>query len=760
MLVVEKFPDADTLEVTRDVEQALTALAPGLGGVKVDTTVFRPATFIEEAVANLSVAVGAALLLGAFALFVLLRGWRPALIAVISIVVTMMVALLVLYALGGTINAIVVAGLMLGAIVVVDDAIVGVEAVVRRLGHPTVSDTGTSARAMLIAAILEVRGGSAYAWLIVLLAIVPLFLLTGVAGAFLPPLLIAYLIATVASMVIALTVTPALASLLLSEAQRPSRVLGVTKRVTGAYRTLLASVMARSRAVFAAVAVVTIAVVALAGASVSGASGASFVPPFKEHGLLIAVDGAAGTSNDETGRIAARAGAELRTIPGITNVGGHVGRAVTGDQVVGVNAGELWISIDPAVDYDSTIAAIQDVLAGYPGLALKLQTYTSERIDSVLAAPEDDVVVRVYGQDASTLRAKGAEVASALAGVDGLTAVGMEAQVDEPTLQIKVDLAATEKYGLRPGDVRRASTTLLSGLEVGLIFEEQKVFEVVVWGIPELRQSLSTIRDLPIRAADGSYVRLGDVARVDIGASPSVIKREGVFRYVDVGATVSGRDLNAVLGDVHSRVASIEFPFEYRAEVIGAAVAQQATLTRVIIVAAAAIIGVLLLFQAAFVSWRRAVVLLVTLPAAMIGAVVGGLLVGGLVSIGVIAGFVAVLAIAVRHGILMVGRYQGLEREPGAQFDPELILNGAEDRLAPVLTTAAVVALVVAPFVVLGSAPGLEILRPMAIVVLGGVATSTLFALFVVPAVIFRTGPSSAPEMEQQPIEHPGLSPA
>ncbi len=293
-----------------------------------------------------------------------------------------------------------------------------------------------------------------------------------------------------------------------------------------------------------------------------------------------------------------------------------------------------------------------------------------------------------------------------------------------------------------------------------MIFEEQKVFEVVVWGVPELRQSLTSIRALPIRAADGSYVPLGDVARVDIAASPSVVKREGVFRYIDVGGTVTGSDLGAVLRDVDSRLAGIDFPFEYRAEVIGAALEKQATMYRVLAVAAAAIIGILLLFQAAFVSWRRAVVLLVTLPAALSGAAVGALVSGGVASIGVIAGTIAVFAFAVRHGIVMVDRYQRLEREPGAEFDPELILRGAQERLGPVLTTAVIVALSVAPFIVLGAAPGMEILRPMAVVVLGGLATSTVFALFVVPAVIFRTGPSSEPEPETQPLEQPGLSPA
>lgn len=760
MLVIEKFPNANTLEVTHGVESALAALGPGLGGVRVDTTIFRPATFIEQARGNVSVAILAAVLLAAVALVILLRGWRPALIAVVSIIAAMAAAVGALSALGATINAIVIAGLLLGTIVVVDSSLVTVRAIVDRLRHPLERDTGRSARSIVVEASADVRTGAFYAWLIVLLAIAPIFLLTGVAGAFLPPMLVAYLVAATASIVVALTVTPALASALLSEAQRPRRFRPVARQVSDAYRAALARLLRHSRPELAALAVISVAVIVGTSAIVASPSDQRFVPQFAERGLLIAVEGPAGTSGDAMRRIAGRAGEELRSIPGVANVGGHVGRAVTSDRVIGVNAGELWISIDPAADYAATVNAVQNVLDGYPGLAIKLQTYTSERIQSVLGAEQDDVVVRVYGQSADVLQAKAAEVRDALATVEGLSAVEMAAQSNEPTLEIEVDLAAAEAHGLKPGDVRRASTTLLSGLEVGLIFEEQKVFEVVVWGLPELRHSVNSIRDLPIRAADGADVRLGDVARVDVGASPSVIRREGVFRYVDVGATVSGRDLGAVLRDVESRVAGVSFPFEYRAEVLGAAAGRQATLVRVLAVGAAALIGILLLLQAAFSSWRRAFLLLLALPAALSGATIGALVGGGAVSIGVVAGGIAVLAFAVHHVVLMVSGYQDLEREPGAEFSANLILRGADARLGPTLTSALVVSVVMAPLLVLGSVAGLEILRPMAFVVLGGVATSTLFALLVVPAVILNTGPSPEPETESEPLEQPRLSPA
>jgi Cu/Ag efflux pump CusA len=761
MLVVEKFPNADTADVTRAVEKAMAALAPGMAGITVDTRVFRPATFIEEAASNVSIAILAALLLAALALFFFLRGWRAAVIALVSIVMTVIAGVVALYVMGATANAITIAGLAIAALIVIDDAIVGTESIVRRLRQPAENDTGRSPRWIIIEAVAATRGAAIYTWLIVALAILPLLLLTGVAGSFLPPMLIAYAVASLVGLVVALTLTPALASLLLPQAQRPQRVVGASRRLAGTYRSALSAALTRSRAIFAAGAVVTVAVVAAAGLTIAGQADGGFMPQFKERDLIVAVEAAPGTSAEALQRIAARAGAELRSVPGVSNVGGHVGRAVTSDQVVGTDSGAIWVTIDRNADYATTRSAVENVVAGYPGLALRVGTYTNDRIDAVLDTPQRDVVVRVYGQDQATIRQKADEVSAALSGVNGLTAVALETQVDQPTLQIEVDLPAAERLGLKPGDVRRATTTLLSGLEVGLIFEEQKVFQVIVWGAPEIRGSLDAVRNLPIQTAAGGYVPLSQVAKVDIAPSASVVQREGVFRYMDIGATVSGRDLNSVLSDVHGAVAGISFPFEYRAEILGSAAERQALLYRLIAVTVGVLIGVLLLLQAAFSSWRRAAGLLVTLPAGLLGAFVVVWLLGGSLSIGVIGGLIVVFAFAVRHGLLILDQYQRLEREPGANFDPDLILGGAQARFAPLLISAAVIALVAAPLVVLGGGAGLEILRPMAAVVLGGLVTSTILALFVVPVVVFGTGPSPEPESEGQPqVEQPSLSPA
>jgi Cu/Ag efflux pump CusA len=760
LLVIEKFPNANTLEVTRQVEEALHALAPGLGGVQVDTTVFRPATFLEEAIRNMSVSLLAGFILVAVVLLLFFRSWRAALIGVVTIPLSLAAAAFPLLLLGATVNAIVVAGLVLAIGVVVDDAIVGIDEILRRGRHPHESDAGKPATAIVLEAALEKRSAIVYATLIVLLAIAPLFFLTGMAGAFLPSLLVAYGLAIVSSLVVAVTVTPALAVVLLSGTPRAHHQTAISRRLHDGYALLLSRMLGRTRPVFAVVAVITVAVFALAGAASLPAAGESFIPPFKERDLLIHWDGAPGTSNVEMNRIAARAGAELRAIPGVRNVDGHVGRAITSDQVVNVNSAELWVSIDPGADHDATVAAVQDVIDGYPGLGRAVGTYTTDRTEEVLAGPAKDVVVRVYGQDDSVLRGKANEVGTALSGVGGLVDVAVEVPIVEPTLHVKVDLAAAQNYGLKPGDLRRTAAALLSGIQVGSLFEDQKVFEVIVWGLPELRQSLTSIRELPIQTQTGAQIRLGDVADIQVAGSPAAINREGVFRYVDVTATIEGRDLGSVLADVGGRVDQVAFPLEYRAEVLGAATERQATLVRLLALVAASAIGMLLLLQSAFASWRRAAFLFVALPTALVGAALGAIVSGGALSIGVIAGVIAVLTLAARGAVIMVDRYQDLERARDGSFEPELILEGARERLAPVLVTAIATALAMAPFVVLGGLPGLEIVRPMAIVILTGLPTSLVFTLFLVPAVYLQSGPSPEPDAATQLVEKPGLSPA
>jgi Cu/Ag efflux pump CusA len=448
-------------------------------------------------------------------------------------------------------------------------------------------------------------------------------------------------------------------------------------------------------------------------------------------------------------RMAGRVSRELKSIPGVSNVGAHIGRAVFGDQVVNVNSSELWVSIDPGADYDTTRAAIQAVVNGYPGLQHNVQTYMNEKSSDVVAGSNDTIDVRVFGKDWDTLRAKAAEVEKALAGVKGIVASHTKLPVQQPTLEIEVDLAAAQRYGIKPGDVRRAAATMLSGLQVGSLFEEQKVFDVVVWSTPASRTSLTSIQDLMVDTPSGGRVRLGDVAHVRIAAIPSVIRHEAVSRYVDVTARVKGRNLGAVASDIESRLQTIQYPLEYHAEVLANYAQQQADQTRLASLVVVALIAVFFLLQAALGSWRLAGLAFLTLPLALVG---GLLAIRGVISLGSLAGFLLVLGIAARNGIMLISHFQHLERYEGETFGAALIVRGARERLSPILVTPLAIGLGLVPALILGDTPGLEIVRPMAIVVLGCLVTLTLLNLFVVPAIYLALPVSVAQDREDVPV--------
>lgn len=758
-LVIEKFPDANTLEVTRGIDEALAALGPGLAGITVDSTVFRPANFIESATGNLVLALIIGLLLVAVA-FGLLLDWRAAVLGVVSIPLSLATAGLVLYLMGATVNAMTVAGLVLGISVIVDDVVIGTESVVRRFRERRDEDADRSSAEIIVEAITEGRSAIVYATLIIALIVLPVAFVAGSAAEFLPEVALAYVLAVIASLIVASTVAPALTWLLVAGQPGERRQTRLGARLTAGYESLLSRIVHRARAVSAVAAVVTVGIMLIAATALPNV-GQSLLPQLQERDLLIRWDGSPATSRMEMNRILARAGAELRAIAGIRNVGGHVGRAITSDQVVNTNAAELWISIDPAADYRSTVAAVEEVVAGYPGLGRAVTTYSADRINDVLADTDQDFVVRLYGQDQAVLRAKAEEVRQALAGIDGVVDPAVDGVADEPTLEVQVDLSAAESHALKPGDIRRATTSLLSGIEVGFLFEDQKVFEVVVWGEPELRHSLTSVGDLLIDTPSGVPVRLAEVADVRIAPTPTVIRREGVMRILDVGAYVEGRDFGAVMADVDSRLAAIEFPLEYHAEVRGVAAERQADQLRLLVAVVAAAIGIFLLLQAVFASWRLAAMTIITLPTALVGGVLAGYVAGsGSLSLGALAGFAVVLAIAGRNGIVATVHYQHLERTEGETERLALILRGARDRLAPIVLTATATAVSVAPFVLMGDLPGFEIVRPMAAVILGGLVTSTLLSLFIVPAIYLRSGPSAEAAPSVRPVEQPALSPA
>src|SRR6266705_1614210 len=695
-----------------------------------------------------------ALLIGLVIMIVLLGGflldWHVALISLAIIPLSLVMAAYVLYLRGVTFNTMLLAGLAIALGVVVDDAIVDVDNIRRRLQQHRGAIAARedqadqeSKLATILRASLEVRGPLLYATLIIALATAPIFFVKGLTGSFVRPLTISYLLAILVSMLVALVVTPGLALLLFGNAPLRRRESPLASWLERGHTSALTRLVLRPRLGFAA-----IGVIALAGIAVLPAvGGRALLPPLQDRDLLIRWQGTPGTSQPEMDRITVRVTRELRSIPGVSDVGAHVGRAITSDQVVNVNSGELWVGIDPKADYGRTVTAIRQAVAGYPGLTHDLITYPEQQMRQVRTGSDAPLVVRVFGRDMQVLRGKAEEVRQAIAGVDGVTAPHMDVQATEPTVEIEVNLGAAERHRIKPGDVRRAAATLLSGVTVGNLFEEQKVFDVVVWGAPPTRHSLTSIRNLLVDTPVGGQVRLGDVASVRVEPNPTVINHDDISRYVDVTAGIRGRSLGAVTHDVEQRLRGIQFPLEHHAEVLGAAAELQADKQWVLSIAVAAAIGILLLLQAAFGSWRLAALVFLSLPLALVGGVLAALAFGGqITSLGSYAALFTLLGIAARNSILLVQRYQRLQQEDGEEFGAGLVLRGAQERLAPIALTALATGLPLLPFVFLGDVAGLEVVRPLAVVILGGLVTATVVSLLIVPFLYLRFAPRTQPD--------------
>jgi Cu/Ag efflux pump CusA len=727
MLVVERFPDANTAQVTRDVDEALDAMAPGLAGIEMNAHVFRPASYITTALRQLGIAglVGGLLLVVAVgALFI---SWRAVLIPVVAVPLSLVSAAWVLHLRGETLTTMTLLGLAAATAVVVDDVIGDVAQIrSRQLVSSPDAPRLSSSMGDLVAAR---RGPLLVASVVAVLVLAHVLAIGGVWNAFSWPLAATYVLATVTSLIVALIVTPALAVLLLRDGQQELRAGPVDRWVRSGVDRLAGPVIGRPGWVG-----LTAGVLAMAGILVvTLAASGPVLPTLRDRNVLVRVQGAPGTSLTEMNRITSVVAAEMRSAPGIESAGAHVGRAITSDEIVDVNAGEIWLTVAPGADYDATLGGVRDIAAGYPGLHTSVGTYAEDRVAAARKKVGDELVVRIYGQDFATLRDTADDVASMLSTVTGVLSPRVEPQVTEPTLEIEVNLAAAQRRGLRPGDVRREATTLISGLAVGSLYQEQKVFDVVVWGGPGIRQSLSDLEALRIDTPSGDQVRLGEVAKVRIAPDPLAIDHNSVSRSLDVTAVVNGRSAANVAQEVTSRLRGISFPYEYRAEVLGDAIQQQADHRLVAAIAAVVVLLSFLILQAATGSWGLAAALLVSLPVSVVGGVLVAPLVGGVRSIGVLAALLALLVLAIRQALVFVRRARERGEEPGASAGQAVRLAVRE--VAPsVIGVALVMAAILLAPAVLGNTAGLEAFHPFAVSMLAGLVTATAVSLIAVPA--------------------------
>ncbi len=738
LLVIEKYPGQSTADVAERVDDALERLAPGLVGVQVDTELYEPSVYIARSITAVQLAVLIGTILGAVLLIGLFFEWRSALVAGIAAVASGFVAVMVLYVRQATVNSMVVAGLVLGIAVIVDDATSTIGAITRRL-RAVVPDSGesTTPTALIQQGVSDQRGPALYALAMTVVAAAPLFLVDGLAvESFLPAIATSYLLAAVASSLVALTLVPALSSLICGRSPVTPNEPRAARIVRDFYIRSISPQLGRPMlALGATVGLLAIGLIGLSEIETDT------IPRFRETDLLIHVQAAPGTSLATMDRIATTMNEDLIKVEGVRRVGSHLGRAITSDQVVNVSSGELFVRLDEDADYDRALTGINRVIDGYPGVRAELLTYTGERLADIIEPGLAPIDVRIFGEDRDILIAKAEEVRSTIAGIDGIENARVVIAPNEPSLRIKVDLDAAQKVGLLPGEIRRAAATLIQGIEVGNLFEDQRVFEVVVLGTPELRQSESTVADLLIKAPDGTQVRLGDVASVSVAPTPTMIERDASARVIDIVATVSGRSADDVASDVDNAIAGIDFPLANHAELIGDYAAHQAAVDRVWITTLVAAVLVLLILQAATGGWTLAVLMFLTLPVAALGGVIVVLIDGRDLTIGHIAGLIGALAMGIRNVSAICHRSRDWElSEPGT--DRAWIVAQATAERAGALAISTVTSIaVLLPIALLGNSAGGEIVSPMAYVLIGGLISSLVVGLSIVPALYLRFAP-------------------
>lgn len=734
LLIVEKHPNANTIEVTNNIEAAIAELKPGLQDLDIDSTIFRPATFIERAIQNLQHALFLGALMVALILMIFLRNKRAAFISICAIPLSLISAVLVLTAFNISMNTMVIAGLVIALGEVVDDAIIDVENIIRRLKLNQLLDSPKSKLDVIVTASLEVRSAVVYATMIVMVVFLPVLFLDGIAGAFFKPLATAYLLAILASLLAALIVTPALSFILL-DADSEEKELQLITWLNAQYRHLLDKVLLKPKKVI----IFTLAAFLSTGVSALFL-GSEFLPAFKETDFLMHFLERPGASIEQMKKMTKRTSHDLLAIPGVRNFGAHIGRAEVADEVVGPNFTELWISIDPEVNYEKTVAKIKETMHGYTGIYTDVQTYLKERSKEVLTGSSASIVVRLFGPDLMILRMQAESIRNTMQKVDGIADLKIEPQVLVPQIEIRLKQDAAQRYGINTNDIRQVTSMVLKGIKVGEAYEAQHKVDVVVIGDADSKVDITAVQQLPINSPFGAQLSIKDVADVYFIGMPNEIKHEAVSRRIDIIANASGRDLGSVAIEVEQKVAALAFPTGYYPQFLGEYTVQKAATNRLLW------LSILMLFAIAFIvymdfkSYQHTFIFLASLPFALIGGVLGVFLSGAVISLGSIIGFIAVLGIAARNGILLISHYRHLISNEGFSHGVDLIMHGSSERLVPILMTALATSLALLPIIFKGPISGYEIEYPLAVVVVSGLLTSTLLNLILLPSIFLRLG--------------------
>lgn len=729
ILTISKQPDGDTPTVVKAIEAAMEEIKPALPKDVTFTKTFDQSLFIESSITNVEEALRDGVIIVSIVLILFLMNWRTVIISLSAIPLSLLLGLIVLNFTGQGINTMTLGGLVVAIGSVVDDAIVDMENVYRRLRENQVSPDPKPPLQVVFDGSVEVRVSVLFSTVIIAVVFAPIFALSGVEGRIFTPMGIAYLLSIVASTLVALTLTPALCAILLANRRLSNSETWLEHKVREVYRPALSFAIRRPKVILsAALAGFVASLIILPGL------GKVFLPEFQDRSLINEMTLYPGASLDATNRSALAVMDALKDDKRFDAIQFRDGFAQGDPEVAGVNFGELDVQIseEGSRDREKTVETLRKELEKLPGVASNIGGFISHRIDDVLSGVRSAIAIKIYGSELEQLRTIGQQVQSAMNGIPGIVDLQLEPQVPVKQVQIQFDRDAAARYGLSVGELAETIETALNGRTVSQVLEKQQTFNLVVWLQDQSRNNLDVLNNLLVDTPNGQKIPLGQVAKVEYGTGPSTINRENVSRLIVVSANVSGRDLGSVIKEVRDRVGQVQLPGGYYVQFGGQFQAQEQATQTLLISGAAAFVLISVLIYFAVHSIPATIMIMVNLPLALIGGVISVAIGGGILSVASMVGFITLFGVATRNGLLLVDNYN--HRIAAGMPLMEVIVEGSSERLVAILLTALSSALGMVPLV-WGGGAGKEILQPLAIVVLGGLFTSTALTLLVLPAL-------------------------
>lgn len=749
VVMINKQPQADTPTVTRAIEAAMAELQTSLPSDVKFTVTFRQQNFIDDAIENVQSSLRDGIIIVSIILLLFLMNWRTAIITLSAIPLSVLIGMIILNLFGQGINTMTLGGLVVAIGSVVDDSIVDMENAYRGLRKNQLAGTPVHPFQIVYDTSVEVRVSVLFSTVIIAVIFAPIFTLTGVEGRIFAPMGVAYLVSIFASTLVAMTLSPALCAILLTKQQLPEDDTWVSRFSQRLYRPLL-----KFSINFPSVILVSAVAAFIASLIVLTSLGRVFLPEFQERSLVNAMLLYPGTSLETTNQAGLAIQDALKDDPRFESVQLRAGRAPGDADAGGVNLGhvDIEISDEGMKDRETTVEKVRAEFAKLPGVAPSIGGFISHRMDEVLSGVRSAIAVKIFGPELDELRSIGAEVQTAMSNIAGVVDLQLEPQVPVKQVQIQFDRATAARYGLTVGNLSEMIETALNGKVVSQVLQEQQLFDLLVWLQADSRNNLDTIRNLLVDTPAGQKIPLAQLAQVNYGTGPNTINRENVSRLIVVSANVAGRDLGSVIEDIQANIKQqVPLPSGYFIQYGGQFESEQRASQNLLVFGTLALVIIAVLMYFAVKSIPAMLMIMVNLPLALVGGIFSVALGGGILSVASMVGFITLFGVATRNGLLLVENYNA-KLAQGMQIK-KVLLEGSTERLAAILMTAFTSALGMVPLVI-GSGAGKEILQPLAVVVLGGLFTSTALTLLVLPALYSQFSRLLVPKQIKQTIQN------